>query len=120
MPVAILVVILAILASGCGLLPMAEDQGQGITIWNQTPKAVRVDYRRVVGTRERQDLVMEIAPNQRVTVVGLHQAEGTCLRGTLIAIQDGGTIATLAQPCEGTEWVIPAATSNPNNESSSR
>ncbi len=100
-------VVLAFLVSGCNLLPMAEDQGRGMTIWNRTAKSVQIEYRRVVGTREQEDPVMEVAPNQRVIVVGLHQAEGACLRGTLLATQDGRTIATLPQPCQGAEWVIP-------------
>lgn len=117
---AALAVLLAIVAAGCGLLPMAEDQGHGMTILNLTSKAIRVDYRRVVGAAEMEDLVTEAVPNQRVIIVGLHQAEGKCLRGTLIAIQDGRTIATLAQPCEGTEWVIPAAAGSPGASSTIR
>ena len=45
---------------------------------------------------------MTIASGQRVIIPGLHRAEGECLRGTLIAIQNGRSIATLSQPCRGT------------------
>ena len=46
-------------------------------------------------------------------ILFLHQAEPGCLQGTLLAVQDGRTIATLSQPCEGTEWVVPAEASSP-------
>jgi hypothetical protein len=85
---------------------MREDQGEGMTIWNRTSATVEVDYRRVVGTTEMEDPVMTIPSGQRVVVVGLYQAEGECLRGTLVATQDGRTMATLSQPCRGTEWEI--------------
>ncbi len=77
-----------------------------MTIWNQTSATVDVNYRRIVGTTEMEDPVMTVPPGQRVNVVGLHQAEGKCIRGTLVAILDGRTIATLSQPCRGVEWVI--------------
>jgi hypothetical protein len=99
--------------TGC----MREDQGPGMTIWNQTSASVVVNYRRIVGTTEMETLVMEIAPNQRVIIPGLHQAEGTCIRGTLLAIQGGRTIATLSQPCERTEWVITDPDASPSSQS---
>ena len=77
-----------------------------MTILNQTSATVDVTYRRIVGTTEMEDPVMTVPSGQRVSVVGLHQAEGECIRGTLVAIQGGRTIATLSQPCRGTEWVI--------------
>ena len=57
-----------------------------MTIWNQTSATVDVKYRRLVGTTEMEDPVMTIPSGQRVTVVGLHQAEGECIRGTLVAV----------------------------------
>jgi hypothetical protein len=97
--------------AGC----MREDQGQGMTIWNRTSATVEVNYRRIVGTVEMADLVMEIPSNQRVIVVSLHQAEGECIRGTLLAIQDGRTIAALSQPCQGAQWVITDPEGSPSS-----
>lgn len=88
---------------GCVL---GEDVGEGMTIWNRTSAPIDVNYRRIVGTTEMEDPVMTIASGQRVIIPGLHQAEGECLRGTLIAIQNGRSIATLSQPCRGTAWEI--------------
>ena len=85
---------------------MREDLEEGMTIWNRTSATVDVNYRRIVGTTEMEDLVMTIPSGQRVIIPGLHQAEGECIRGTLLAIQDGRSIATLAQPCRGAAWVI--------------
>lgn len=91
--------------SGC----FAEDYGTaGMTITNDTSGAVEVIYRRQVGPTPNlvDDRVAEIGPNQGQTVIGLHQTEGPCLRGTLVALQGGREIARLSQPCEGHEWVI--------------
>jgi hypothetical protein len=88
--------------AGC----LGEDQGQGVTIWNRTSASLDVNYRRIVGATEMEDLVMTIPSGQRVIVVGPHQAEGECIRGTLVAMQDGQSIAQLSQPCRGADWVI--------------
>jgi hypothetical protein len=105
------IVVLAGAFAGC----LREDQNPGMTIWNRTAASVTVNYRRVVGTTEMESLVMEISSGQRVIIPGLHQAEGDCIRGTLIAIQTGRTIATLSKPCQGAAWEItgPDATSSP-------
>lgn len=89
--------------SGC----FSEDYGTpGMYIWNRTSAAVDVSYRRDIGGVETEDDVVHVAPNQRVLVIGLHQTEGPCLRGTVIAVHGERTVATLAQPCEGVEWII--------------
>jgi hypothetical protein len=75
-------------------------------ISNQTAAPVDVIYRRDIGGVETDAEAAHIGANQAITVIGLHQTEGPCLRGTLIALQDGREIATLSEPCEGTEWVI--------------
>ena len=76
-------------------------------------KAVEIHHSRLVGTVYKDDLIIEIAANQRAVVRGLGLAKGECLRGTLIVIQDGRSIAAFGQPCDGTEWVIPAASASP-------
>jgi hypothetical protein len=101
----------AVLAAVCCLSGcfFGEDYGTpGMTISNETSEPVDVFYRRQMGPTPNvvEDLVVEIGPNRSLSVIGLHQTEGPCLRGTLIAVQDGREIATLAQPCEGDEWVI--------------
>jgi hypothetical protein len=101
-------IILAAFAAFCALTGcFAENYGtDGMRIWNRSSADVQVSYRRDIGGREVEDPVIEIGPNQGVSVIGLHQTEGDCLRGTLIATQAGRTLATLSQPCEGAEWVI--------------
>lgn len=89
--------------SGC------EDYGTpGMTITNETSEPVQVIYRRQMGPTPNvvDDLVAEVGASQGQTIIGLHQTEAPCLRGTLVAIQDGREIATLSQPCEGDDWVI--------------
>jgi hypothetical protein len=103
----IFVLVAAVAMAGALAGCMREDQGgEGMTIWNQTSATVDVNYRRTVGTTEIEDLIMTVPSGQRVNAVGPHQAEGECIRGTLVAILDGRTIATLSQPCRGAEWVI--------------
>jgi hypothetical protein len=110
MPLAALVVVLAILAAGC------ESQGREMTVLNQTSKTIQINYRHQVwigtDTVDKEDAVKDAGPGQRV-ILFLHRAEPGCLHGTLRAVQDGRTIAALSQPCEGTEWVIPAAPGSP-------
>jgi hypothetical protein len=113
----IFVLVAAVMAAWALAGCMREVQGEGMTIWNRTSATVVVNYRRIVGTTEMETLVMEIAPNQRVIVGGLHQTEGRCIRGTLLAIQDGRTIATLSQPCQGVDWVISDAEASPASQS---
>ncbi len=85
-----------------------------MTVLNQTSKTIQINYRHQTGTGtvEKEDPVKDAGPGQRV-ILFLHQAEPGCLQGTLLAVQDGRTIATLSQPCEGTEWVVPAEASSP-------
>jgi hypothetical protein len=101
---------LAVLATVCCLSGcFFEDYGTpGMTISNETSEPVDVFYRRQMGPTPNlvEELVVEMGANRSLSVIGLHQTEGPCLRGTLIAVQDGREIATLAQPCEGDEWVI--------------
>lgn len=99
----VLALALAMLVTGC----FGESYGTpGMQIWNQTSQAIDVIYRRQIGGVETDDDVVRVAPNQRVTVIGLHQTEGRCIRGTVIALHGDRIIATLAQPCEGTEWLV--------------
>ncbi len=87
----------------------AERYGtDGMMIWNKTSADIDVSYRRAMGNEGvmAEDFVQNVGANRRVTVIGLHQTEGPCLRGTLIAVQGERTIATLSQACEGTEWVV--------------
>ncbi len=107
-PAAALVVVLAVLVAGC----WGEAQGREMTVLNQTSTTIQVKYRHQVGTVQSEDPVKDAGPGQRVTLF-LHQAEPGCLHGTLLAVQDGRTIATLSQPCEGTEWVVPVDASPP-------
>lgn len=77
-------------------------------IWNQTDASIEVYYRRAMGPTDEvvESLVQEVGANEGVTVIGLHQTEGPCLRGSLVAIQAESEIATLSQPCEGAEWFV--------------
>ncbi len=92
-----------------GGLTGCEDYGTpGMTIRNETSAPIDIIYRRPMGPTnvEAEDVVAQVGADQGLTVIGLHQTEGPCLRGTLIAVQDGREIATLSQACEGAEWVI--------------
>ena len=95
--------VLAAVVGGC----FAESYGTpGMQIWNQTSEAIQVVYRRPMGGVDVDDDVVRVGPNQRLTVIGLHQTEGRCLRGTLIALRGHKVVATVAQPCEGATWVV--------------
>jgi hypothetical protein len=102
-PILLLVATVTVAAALAGCT--RGDPGQAMTIWNRTSAAVEVDYR-LEGTTAKGDSVATIAPGQRVDVFGLYVAGGDCIRGTLVATQDGREIGELPQPCRGTEWEI--------------
>jgi hypothetical protein len=90
--------------SGCWF---AEDYGaEGMFIRNDTASPVLVVYR-PAGADPIEQEVLELAAGSGATTLGVHQGrEEECAEGTLVAIQDGEEIATLSQPCDGSDWVI--------------
>ena len=100
--------VLTVLTVSTGLSGCENYGTPGMMIRNQTSASVEIIYRRPMGPTnvEVEDTLVDVGPSQGVTVIGPHQTEGPCLRGTLIAVQDGREIASLSQPCEGVEWVI--------------
>lgn len=90
-----------------GLAACSSDTGlpQPMTVVNQTGNPVVVT---IVGELDQyEELPMTLSGGGGIGLVAgpFHGAE-PCMRGSLVATQDGKTIATNDHPCPGSRWEI--------------
>ncbi len=98
------VALVALLVAGCSDMGAARP----VTIANLTSGTVQVTVHETSGDGlDHPEAVETIAPGATRGFNGplLH----SCMTGTFVVIQDGRTIATIAKPCEGSQWEISTA-----------
>jgi hypothetical protein len=93
--------LIALLVAGCSDM----DAARPVTIVNLTtgPIEVALHERSSAGV-DHLTSPMTIPPGARQGFYGtlLH----SCMTGSLVATQDGRTVATIEKPCEGSRWEI--------------
>lgn len=85
-----------LLVAGCSDMDMAGP----VTIVDQTSGAIDVTLHETSG----QGPMHTIARGEQYGFFA--SLLNSCMTGTLVATQDGRTIATIVKPCESSEWKI--------------
>jgi hypothetical protein len=103
--------IVAMLIAGCS---SDMDTPTPMTIVNRTAGPVDVVLHETLSSgADSPTPIMTLPSGETRTLSGPFGGGGPCLRGDLVATQNGRTVATLEKPCEGSRWEISSAAASP-------
>ena len=106
------VALVAMLIAGCS---SDMDGPTPMTIVNRTAGPVDVVLHETLSSgADAPTPIMTLPSGETRTLSGPFGGGGPCLRGNLIATQNGRTIATVEKPCEGSRWEINSAVVPPS------
>jgi hypothetical protein len=99
--IGVAVTLIALLVAGCSDMGAARP----VRIVNQTTGPVEVTVHETSSDGVDHATTVETIP-PGATHGFYEPLFHSCMTGTVVAVQGGRTVATIAKPCEGSQWVI--------------